>query len=187
MGDAIAPSLPMSKSFIKLTNLPYFWPDRSPYTADDFKEVIESSLYHDIINHPVSKPWFHWVSLHSNSAILFFDLWESQTAMKAKLLTNYTLLFENYVCTFWGVTMHTASPLCNRYWRWGYPTHLCKACNPRCSLCGDSHHTEQQRTLVSMSVTKFDPARNTNSRWVSSQLMSLSSSPPPTTLFYTWF
>jgi len=96
--EILAPWLPQSKSYLKITSIPYIQPNGNKLTGDD----IATTMKHLEIFEPVNlavKLRVIKVSPKSDMAIVWFDIWDSQNGFKAKLLINYSFNFGRYITT----------------------------------------------------------------------------------------
>ena len=57
--------------------------------------------------------------------------------------------------------MHPGVAQCRNCWRWGHPTHACRAQSTKCQKCGSSHRVENHRLLAwcCKANTKSNPPR----------------------------
>ncbi|KAF5347006.1 hypothetical protein D9756_011009 [Leucocoprinus leucothites] len=131
LGDAIPvePRLPQSKSFLKIVGVPYWVANSSNPLSPAFVEqaLSQSSLFENVIL--AARPRVMKASPKSDTAVVWFDIWDSQNGTKAKTLVNRTINFGRHIGTIRATSMHPGVAQCRNCWRWGHPTHA----NPKSS------------------------------------------------------
>ncbi|KAF9471348.1 hypothetical protein BDN70DRAFT_820121, partial [Pholiota conissans] len=77
----------------------------------------------------------------------------------AKLLIDKTLLFGKKACFICATAANPGTPLCTRCWRWGHPIKVCKAFQPRCTICARPHKKKIHCLYCSLCKgnPKYDP------------------------------
>ncbi|KAF5347005.1 hypothetical protein D9756_011008 [Leucocoprinus leucothites] len=150
LGDAIPvePRLPQSKSFLKIVGVPYWVANSSNPLSPAFVEQAlgQSSLFENVIL--AARPRVMKASPKSDTAVVWFDIWDSQNGTKAKTLVNRTINFGRHIGTIRATSMHPGVAQCRNCWRWGHPTHACRALGARCQICGGPHRIENHRSMA---------------------------------------
>ena len=146
--DIGSPHLPQSKTYLKILGV-LFWCNQSslPVTPAQVEGILAKTPVFEGIT-LVSKPRIIRASPRSDMAVIWVDNWDSQKGTKGKCLINRTFNFGKHVATVRGTNMHTGVPLCHNCWRWGHPTHICRAQGSRCQKYGGSHHVENHQTMA---------------------------------------
>ena len=139
--------LPQSKSYLKITGIPYIQPNGNKLTGDD----IITTMKHLELFEPVNlaaKPRVIKVSPKSDMAIIWFDIWDSQNGSKAKLLINHSFNFGKYIATIRATNMNPGISQWHNCWKWGHSTFSYHAHGSRCQKCNGPHKLEHHRDLA---------------------------------------
>ena len=104
------PHLPQSKFYLKIIDIPYFQYDLSNHLIlKDIEDIIkQNQIFNNIIL--MSKPYVIKMSLKSDIAIVWLDIWDIQSENKAKRLINYYFNIENYIATIRGTNINPSIP-----------------------------------------------------------------------------
>ncbi|KXN81658.1 hypothetical protein AN958_04063 [Leucoagaricus sp. SymC.cos] len=100
------PRVPMSKSYLKITGVNFYtptdWHDdgSNQLTADDVLYIMNRNLLFENIT-LTSPPHVMRATPHSDMAIIWFDIWDSQNGTNAKLLTNCKHVIEAPIHPDW--------------------------------------------------------------------------------------
>ena len=80
--------LPQSKLYLKILDLPYYADNtNNPVTSELVERVIKKShIFNDIIL--TLKPQIIKASFHSDSAVVWTNIWDLQSRFKAKNIIN---------------------------------------------------------------------------------------------------
>jgi len=81
-------------------------------------------------------------------AIIWFDIWDTQSGSKAKLLINHSFNLGRYIATVRATNMNPGVPQCHNCWKWGHSTFSCRAHGSRCQKCSRPHKLEHHRDLA---------------------------------------
>ncbi|KAF5345868.1 hypothetical protein D9756_011193 [Leucocoprinus leucothites] len=150
LGDSIPiePRLPQSKSFLKIVSVPYWVANSSNPLSPAFVEqaLRQSSLFENII--VAACPRVMKASPKLDTAVVWFDIWDSQNGTKAKTLVNRTINFGQHIGTIHATSMHPGIAQCRNCWHWGHPTHACHALGTHCQICGGPHCIENHRSMA---------------------------------------
>jgi len=143
----LAPRLPQSKSYLKITGIPYIQPNSNKLTSDNITTTIKHLELFEPVN-LTAKPRVIKASPKSDMAIIWFDIWDSQNSSKAKLLINHSFNFGRYITTIKATNMNPGVPQCYNCWKWGHSTFSCCAHGSRCQKCNGPHKLEHHRDLA---------------------------------------
>ena len=137
------PYLPQSKSYLKITSIPYFPNGKSQKHLNISN--VESALKQNHIFNDIklaSKPRVIKVLPKSDMLIVWIDIWDFQSGKKAKCLINWCFNFGGYIVTIHGANMNPEVPQCKNCWRWGHVTFLCRIQESKCVKCNGPHKSE---------------------------------------------
>jgi len=129
--EVLALWLSQSKSYLKITGIPYIQPNSNKLTSDDITTTMKQLELFEPVN-LTAKPRVIKASSKSNMAIIWFDIWDSQNGSKAKLLINHSFNFGRYIAMIRATNMNPGVPQCHNCWKWGHSTFLCRAHGSRC-------------------------------------------------------
>jgi len=105
----LTPCLPQSKSYLKITGIPYLQYDGNKISSDnvtDFMKYIE--LFEGIFL--AVKPRIIKASPKSDIAIIWFDIWDTQNGSKTKLLINHSFNLSRHIATIRATNMNPGVP-----------------------------------------------------------------------------
>ncbi|KXN83661.1 hypothetical protein AN958_01228 [Leucoagaricus sp. SymC.cos] len=85
---------------------------------------------------------------HSDMAIIWFDIWDSQNGTNAKLLTNCSFNFDKDVAVIRVCNMHPGVSQCQNCWKWGHITTKCRSQGWKCAKCGSPHKTDNHHNTA---------------------------------------
>ena len=137
------PHLPQSKSYLKITGIPYFPNGKTQerLNASDVKTALKQNQIFDDIK-LASRPRVIKISPKSNMSIVWINIWDYQSGKKAKCLINWCFNFGRYIATIQGVNMNLGVPQCKNCWRWGHATFSCRVQRSKCVKCNGPHKSE---------------------------------------------
>ena len=139
--------LPMSKLYLKITGIPYFpYADnhQTKLTLNDIEIILKQNHIFDNIS-LASKLRVIKVSLKSDMALVWIDIWDVQSGKNAKMLINRCFNVGNFIATIRGANMNHGVPLCKNCWKWGHVTLSCRIQGARCVKCNGPHKSENHR------------------------------------------
>ena len=112
------PRLPQSKSYLKIIGIPYF-PNgnlQDHLNASDIKTIIKQNhIFNNVTL--ASKPRVIKVSPKLDMAIVWIDIWDAQSGMKAKGLINRCFNVGSFIATIRGTNVNPGVPQCKNCWR----------------------------------------------------------------------
>ena len=139
--------LPMSKSYLKIIRIPYYpYSDncQTKLSSNDIKNILKQNHIFDNIS-LTSKPRVIKVSLKSDIALVWIDIWDVQSSKNAKMLINRCFNVGNFIATIRGANMNPGVLLCKNCWKWGHATLSCRIQGARCMKCNGPHKSEHHR------------------------------------------
>ena len=100
------PRLSQSKSFLKIIGIPYLKEDTNkPITADVVEKIIKNNhIFKNIVL--ASRPRVIKVLPKSDMSIVWFDIWDAQSGVKAKSLINRCFNMGSYITTIYNTNMN---------------------------------------------------------------------------------
>ena len=106
----------------------------------------------------------------SDSATVWFDIWDSQKGANAIRLVNHHIQICGWHATIRKTVMHPGLAQCRCCWRWGHPTHKCRflRLGERCAKCFGTHRTENHRVFAM--CCKANPKANPPTKGTSASL-----------------
>jgi len=138
--------LPKFKSYMKIVGLPYN--SELGVVTPNFIEGIlkETHLFKDIIL--ASKPRVIKASPKSNKAVVWMDIWDSQSGSAAKNIINHLFNIGCFVATIRGTNTNPGIPQCKNCWKWSHLTLSCHSHIFRCTKYYGAHITKHHREKV---------------------------------------
>ena len=121
-----APRLPQSKSYLKITGIPYLSKQSNSYLSSDKVEKILKSnhIFNSIVL--VSKPRLIKVSPKLDISIVWINIWDVQSSTKAKSLINRRFNVGSFIATIHGVNMNPGMLQYKNCWKWNHTTGVCR-------------------------------------------------------------
>ena len=138
--------LPMSKSYLKIIGIPYY-PHSNPQeklTSNDIENILKQNHIFDNVS-LASKPRVIKVSLKSDMALVWIDIWDVQSGKNVKMLINRCFNIGNFIATIRGANMNPGVPLCKNCWKWGHATLSCRIQGAKCVKCNSPYKLEHHR------------------------------------------
>ncbi|PPR06775.1 hypothetical protein CVT26_003903 [Gymnopilus dilepis] len=137
--EALQPwvGLPGSTSYLRIRDVPYY--KRTPRSRDDKEartspsEVVDAMLASAIIKEHLFLKGVLRITHNSQSsttATAYFNIWDSQSASRAKELIGKPFMFRTHKLVMEAVRANPGTPLCTCCWRWGHPAIACRAGKP---------------------------------------------------------
>jgi len=139
--------LSQSKSYLKITGIPYIQPNGDKLTDNDITTTMKHLELFEPMNLAV-KPRIIKASSKSDMAIIWFDIWDSKNGSKAKLLINHSFNFGKYIITIRATNMNPGVPQCHNYWKWNHSIFSCHAHGSKCQKYNGLHKLEYHRDLA---------------------------------------
>jgi len=145
--DILSPRLLQSKSYLKITGLPYLRADSNKITSKNITDFMKHiDLFKNISL--ATKPRIIKASPKSDMAIIWFDIWDTQNSSKAKLLINHSFNLGRHITMVRATNMNLGVPQCHNCWKWSYSTFLYRAYGSRCQKYSSPHKLEHHRELA---------------------------------------
>ncbi|KXN82240.1 hypothetical protein AN958_02858, partial [Leucoagaricus sp. SymC.cos] len=138
---------PISKSFLKLLDVPFLHVDGTHTSSQYIEEVMGHLPYK---NHFVLVSPIHVVhnSATSDIVMTYFKVWDSQRGTYAANLVGYTLQFGHWVFCIMEANANPGASLCQHYWIWGHSSQSCYFKVSQCMLCGDPHYQNSHQAFT---------------------------------------
>ena len=147
--------LPQSKSYLKILSIPYVMEGTNiPIKSNIIESLIKMLHIFNNVNF-ASKLCIAKVSLKSDMAIIWLDIWNSQSSSMAKKLINHYFNVGSFVATIRGTNMNPSVPQCKNCWKWGYTTFACHLQDARCLKCNSLHKTKHYHYFAWCYKTNF--------------------------------
>ena len=107
------PRLPKSKSYLKITGIPFFPHSNSQerLTSDDIEMILKQNHIFDNVS-LASKLRVIKVSSKSDMSIVWIDIWDVQSGKNTKMLINRCFNVGNFIATIRGANMNPRVPQC---------------------------------------------------------------------------
>jgi len=110
----LAPRLPQSKSYLKITNILFIQPNGNKLNSEDINDFMShTKIFENIFL--AAKPKIIKASPKSNMAIIWFDIWDSQSGSSTKLLINHFFNFGRYIATIKATNVNPDVPQYHNY------------------------------------------------------------------------
>ena len=102
----LSPRLPQSKSYLKIIGISYNSENvNSHISSDSVESILKSNhIFNDIIL--VSKPCIIKVFPKSDMAIIWIDIWDTQSRSNAKKIINRCFNVRSFIAMVWGANMN---------------------------------------------------------------------------------
>ena len=138
--------LPMSKSYLKIISIPYYpYSDhQTKLTLNDIENILKQNHIFDNIS-LASKPRVIKVSLKSDIALVWINIWDIQSSKNVKMLINRCFNIGNFIATIRGANMNPGIPLCKNCWKWDHATLSYRIQGAKCVKCNGPHKSEHHR------------------------------------------
>ena len=137
------PRLSQSKSYLKIIEIPYF-PNgnlQDHLSASDVETIIKQNhIFNNVTL--VSKLRVIKVSPKLDMAIIWINIWDTQSGTKAKDLINRYLNVRSSIATIRGTNANPGVPQCKNCWRWDHSTFSCRIQGLKCVKCNSPHKSE---------------------------------------------
>ena len=138
-----SPCLPKSKSYMKIIGLPYS-SELGVLSPDYIKGIlVKSHLFKDATL--ALKPRIIKASPKLDKAVVWVDIWDSQSGSCTKNIINRRFNVGRFIATVHGTNMNPGVPQCKNCWKWGHSTLSCRSHVSRCAKCYGAHDTGHHR------------------------------------------
>ena len=143
----LAPRLPQSKSYLKITGLPYIQPSGLTLTSKDITNYLKNSnLFENITL--AAQPRVIKASPKSDMAIIWIDIWDTQSGSKMKILINHSFNYDRSIATIRGTNMNPGVPQCHNCWKWDHAIFACKAHGFKYQKCSGPYKIKNHRDMA---------------------------------------
>jgi len=109
--------LPQLKSYLKIIGVPYLLElTNTCIMLEDIEKILKSNhIFNNVVL--ASKPKIIKVSLKSDMAIIWIDIWNTQSGSKAKSLINQRFNVGSFIATICGANMNPGVPQYKNCWK----------------------------------------------------------------------
>ena len=123
--EIISSKLPQLKSYLKILEIPYFTKDSNLFiTSDSIEHIIKlTHIFNNIIL--VSCLYIIKVSLKLDIAVIWIDIWDSQSGFNTKILIKRCFNIGSHITTIHSTNMNTGVLQCKNCWKWEHTTFAC--------------------------------------------------------------
>ena len=137
--------LPQSKLYLKIISIPYYpcgsYNSQECITLNDIEDIIKQNHIFDNIT-LAFKLRVIKVLLKSDMAIVWIDIWNAQSRVKAKGLINWCFNIGRYIAMIRMANANPGIPQCKNCWKWGHSTFSCRTQGSKCIKCNRPHKSE---------------------------------------------
>jgi hypothetical protein len=148
LARSIVADPPMSKSYLKLIGVPRYRNALQELTLpSDIMDAFDKSPLAAYIN-LAAPPRLVKESEGSTVVTAYFDIWDTSTGARSRCLHGKRVIALGRECFIRGTTPQVGVPICQKCWKWGHSTHVCRE-NHRCARCGQPHRTDEHRLRAS--------------------------------------
>ena len=81
-------------------------------------------------------------------AIVWMDIWDTQSGQNAKSLINRYFNIRSYIMTICGVNMNPSIPQCKNCWKWDHTIFACQIQESKCVKCSSPYKSEHHQHFV---------------------------------------
>ena len=138
-----SPRLPKSKLYMKIIGLPYKI-NQNIISSDFIEGVLKEILLFNSVTLAL-KPCVIKASPKSDMAVVWLDIWDSQSGSLAKNIINHRFNIRRFIATVKDTNMNPGVPQCKNCWKWGYLTLSYCSHISRCAKCYGAHTTKHHR------------------------------------------
>jgi len=138
-----SPHLPQSKSYLKIIGIPYYphgnlqdW-----LSSSNVETVIKQNQIFDNVT-LTSKPRVIKASPKLDIAIIWIDIWDAQSSIKAKGLINWYFNVGQYIATIRAANTNPRIPQYKNCWKWDHLTFSCRIQDSKCVKCNGPHKSK---------------------------------------------
>ncbi|KXN84048.1 hypothetical protein AN958_00498, partial [Leucoagaricus sp. SymC.cos] len=116
-------------------------------TSDQVEGVMRAS---NLSNHfvLVGPPQVVHNSKSSDTAMAYFEVWDSQRGTCATNLIRHSLQFGHWTSRVMEASANPRASLCQCCWYWGHSSQTCHQKMPRCPLCSEPHYHDTHHAFA---------------------------------------
>jgi len=145
--DISSPRLPQSKSYLKITSLPYLCSNGNKISSENIVDFMKHiDLFENI--QLATKPRIIKASPKSDMAIIWFNIWNNQNGSTAKLLINHSFNLGQHIAMVRTTNMNPGVPQCYNCWKWDHSTFSCRAHGMQYQKCSSPPKLKHHRELA---------------------------------------
>jgi len=130
------------KSYLKIVGILYFVNKSNMYIFSEIiKHILKNNhIFNDIVL--ASKPRVIKVSPKSDIAIIWIDIWDTQSSYNAKKIINRRFNIGSIIAMVRDANMNPGTPQCKNCWKWGHMAGVCHIQGSKCTKCNGLHLTD---------------------------------------------
>ena len=137
------PCLPQSKSYLKIIGTLFFPHDNAQdrLTSSDVELILkQNQIFNNITL--ASRPRVIKVFPKSDIAIVWIDIWDTQSGSNAKMLIKRCFNVGKYIATIQSANMNLGILQCKNCCKWGHTTFSYRIQGAKCIKCNSPHKSE---------------------------------------------
>ena len=160
--DIMTLCLSQSKLYLKIIGIPYYKEStKFLINSSNMEKTIQST---HILNNIqlVSKLRVIKALPKSDMAVIWFDIWDIKSSVRAKCLINRCFNVGNHIATIRGANMNSDVFQYKNCWKWDHTTFTYQAQGSRCIKCNRLHKVEHYQHFAWCCKAKF----KTNSPYI---------------------
>ena len=140
--------LPQSKSYLKILGIPYYIENTNLLITTDIIERVLQTTH--IFNNTILTSYLHIIktSPKSNIAIIWIDIWDSQSSSKVKNLINRYFNISSHITIIQDTNINPNVPQYKNCWKWGHITFTCCMHGSKCVKYNSPHKVEHYRNIA---------------------------------------
>ena len=119
------PWLPMSKSYLKILDLPYVMNSTNLSITPDIVVSVLKEIH--IFNNVAltSKPYI--IKASNNLAVIWINIWDLQNSSKTKFIINCWFNVEHFIVTVCSTNINSGILYCKNCWKWEHSTFVSRS------------------------------------------------------------
>ena len=153
--------LPQSKSYLKIMSIPYISKKTNSCIAlDEIEDILKNNhIFNNIVL--TLKSCIIKVSPKSDIAIIWIDIWDTQTGQNAKTIINHQFNIGRYITMIQGANMNPGVLQYKNCWKWGHMAGVCCIQGAKCVRCNGPHLSEHHHHFAwcCKAKNKINPPR----------------------------
>ena len=136
-----SPRLSQSKSYLKIVGILYINKQSNLHISpEDIKKILKNNHIFNTID-LASRPRIIKVSLKSDMAIIWINIWDTQNSFKAKSIINWHFNMGSFIATVYDANMNPGVLQCKKGWKWGHTVGVWHIQGSKCIKCNGPHQT----------------------------------------------
>ena len=130
------------KSYFKIIGISYLLENmNTSLISDVVKTIIKNNhIFNNIAI--ISKPRVIKVLPKLDMAIIWLDIWDTQSGSKAKGLINRCFNIRSFIVIVQGANINLGISQCKNCWKWRYATFLYRIQGSKCTKCNNPYKSK---------------------------------------------